>query len=1089
MKKRTGIFFMIFCLVLSILVVPVLAGEGGAAEEVSLLTEETGEADGIDEEPGEGNPTPGDDVFENGNDTVLQEAADLAKPAAAEAVKPMAKAVEVSVQTELTADESGGTKKKVCCVAFENGGSSIDMAGTGIDKSSYIAQKKTEFESALTNLTAGDAYDEVQTEDYASLFTENTYAVITDTEFAGNTFKFSNDAIFDGDLNVFDEARVLQGTVTGEYHFLAKYKLYTVYEKVDTVSLSITPPAAGSSVSASVVNIEGAIITVHNPEAAVTVGDSGKYAVAYSLWIDNETGEILIPPSPTDTKEMKFEAGKEYTAVVQVSARDGYFFSQGTSGTGAEISGGTLSGAPMIYNYTWIDENDGSYHAESVMELRATVSIAQAEDYFSVWMCDTDHKPNTGGSVKIEYLCSDGTVPADSGKVWTGSTNQTVPAGTTVTLTADCADDYTFAGWYQANINRTSADDPYYLEEKLVSSNEVYVFSGNPVGEGETPYICAVFEKKPANTHTVNFYADEGYDKLLYSMQVEDGAALRDPADGAKPVHPDHPNWKFDHWSLWNGEIYENGDHGIGMRIAFNKEYSYIPTIKEDMNFFATWGVAYRYGAYNLNTGKAFRDCEGGHIFYGRYIINGETHIETTKGPVTGGNWTYGEYNHMSMKMIAEVEDGYDFAGWYVVPPGGTVEENGTLLSTELTFDYTPENGTNQSDSELNTLFAVFKKTVCEVSFDSGTGSGKMDSQSVDAGTEFELPACGFSWSREGYTGSFHAWLVDGKEYKPGDKITVNADTRVKAIWDYQSKPRENRNDSTDRSTTTVKGELTITDTRTGEKSTKILYEETTASAYTDPSNPTVQVMISEAADSLMDAAKKQAGSFEVTVINQDTSLSILKTENNLIHKDEEETDNNGDICHYTHTTGSWGHHWQYAVTMDAEFTSHIHIMEKTDEVPAGCLENGMAAYWTCSICNKVFSDENGGSEVTDMDSLIISAKGHDWNDWVVTKEATKKETGERQRICKRDETHVETEVIPASSDNDQTQSGLKEAEKKQAANNTVSNTGSDSGKSAKSPKTGDANTLAGWIIMLCTAAAAAVFVAVAGKKRKTGGR
>ena len=54
-------------------------------------------------------------------------------------------------------------------------------------------------------------------------------------------------------------------------------------------------------------------------------------------------------------------------------------------------------------------------------------------------------------------------------------------------------------------------------------------------------------------------------------------------------------------------------------------------------------------------------------------------------------------------------------------------------------------------------------------------------------------------------------------------------------------------------------------------------------------------------------------------------------------------------------------------------------------------------------------------TECDATDTRIISgtALGHDWGDWIVTKSATITETGEKQRICKNNGTHIETLVIP----------------------------------------------------------------------------
>ena len=137
----------------------------------------------------------------------------------------------------------------------------------------------------------------------------------------------------------------------------------------------------------------------------------------------------------------------------------------------------------------------GSYARYWQITVTLTADCASVPmNYFSVWMSDTEQHPNTGGGVMINYLLPDQTIPADDGSYWETSTNQSVPEDTVVTLTAIPAFGYTFAGWYQSNINKTSTNDPHYLENKLISNSEIYTFTGNPVGEGEAPYICAVFE-------------------------------------------------------------------------------------------------------------------------------------------------------------------------------------------------------------------------------------------------------------------------------------------------------------------------------------------------------------------------------------------------------------------------------------------------------------------------------------------------------------------------------------------------------------------------------------------------------------------
>ncbi len=72
---------------------------------------------------------------------------------------------------------------------------------------------------------------------------------------------------------------------------------------------------------------------------------------------------------------------------------------------------------------------------------------------------------------------------------------------------------------------------------------------------------------------------------------------------------------------------------------------------------------------------------------------------------------------------------------------------------------------------------AVEKVTV---SFDANGGSGNMAAKTVEKGSPYTLPACGFTAPAEK---KFKVWEVNGTEYKAADKITVTADTTVKAIW------------------------------------------------------------------------------------------------------------------------------------------------------------------------------------------------------------------------------------------------------------------------------------------------------------------
>ncbi|MCR5161239.1 MAG: leucine-rich repeat protein, partial [Lachnospiraceae bacterium] len=91
----------------------------------------------------------------------------------------------------------------------------------------------------------------------------------------------------------------------------------------------------------------------------------------------------------------------------------------------------------------------------------------------------------------------------------------------------------------------------------------------------------------------------------------------------------------------------------------------------------------------------------------------------------------------------------------------------------------------------------------------------------------------------------------------------------------------------------------------------------------------------------------------------------------------------------------------------------HVHVMEKTEGVPATCTSKGNEEYWTCNRCDpvKYFSDEKGENEI-EKNSWVTDALGHDWGEWTVTKPATVEEEGEETRVCGRCE-EKETRTTP----------------------------------------------------------------------------
>ena len=130
----------------------------------------------------------------------------------------------------------------------------------------------------------------------------------------------------------------------------------------------------------------------------------------------------------------------------------------------------------------------------------------------------------------------------------------------------------------------------------------------------------------------------------------------------------------------------------------------------------------------------------------------------------------------------------------------------------------------------------------------------------------------------------------------------------------------------------------------------------------------------------------------------------------------------------------------EYCSNKDTEFfdvnssimdvKNYGHVLVKTEKVDPTCTEPGTEAYWTCSACKTLFSDQDAKTEI--KEPVSIAAKGHSWSEWETTKEPTEKTTGEKQRICKNNASHIEKETIPVKKTEPETTSETEtEAEQK----------------------------------------------------------
>ena len=74
------------------------------------------------------------------------------------------------------------------------------------------------------------------------------------------------------------------------------------------------------------------------------------------------------------------------------------------------------------------------------------------------------------------------------------------------------------------------------------------------------------------------------------------------------------------------------------------------------------------------------------------------------------------------------------------------------------------------------------------------------------------------------------------------------------------------------------------------------------------------------------------------------------------------------------------------------------------------CSEAGRKGYKDCLLCHKHFDAD--GEEITEL-TIAIDENAHLYGEWIITKESTLDEFGEKKRICAHNEAHVETVQIP----------------------------------------------------------------------------
>jgi hypothetical protein len=179
------------------------------------------------------------------------------------------------------------------------------------------------------------------------------------------------------------------------------------------------------------------------------------------------------------------------------------------------------------------------------------------------------------------------------------------------------------------------------------------------------------------------------------------------------------------------------------------------------------------------------------------------------------------------------------------------------------------------------------------------------------------------------------------------------------------------------------------------------------------------------------------------------------------------------------------------------------HSLVKTDGKASTCTEAGYETYWTCSVCNKLFSDENGTAEITApiVIPVIDHSFGTEWNyntvnhwkecscgeksdisahtfgNWIIVNTSVSGESGIRERSCKICG-YKETAEISYISFGPGYDGGTVLTPAAFAEEN--------GNKNAVSPQTGDKAQTVLWISLLAAGGIGLAVIILVHKKRKT---
>lgn len=552
-------------------------------------------------------------------------------------------------------------------------------------------------------------------------------------------------------------------------------------------------------------------------------------------------------------------------------------------------------------------------------------------------------------------------------------------SGTAKGSTATPANGYRFVRWIDYN-GATVSEEPEFVPQKV----------GGKYYADATYY--AVFEPI---THTVTFNTNGG--TAIAAQTVNHGAKVTRPSD---PTKGNDTCFSFVRWC---------SDKGLTTEFDFNQ------AINTDTEIYAQW-TSDNHSYDHLESALAPTCTTAGHkegymcTKCGKYFTNTTDKIEITDFviPALGHQWSEVTYewgdNHSS--LTASRTCGRDRSH---------IETETIQLDTELTE---PTRGKIIQRSTNATCTAP--------KFTTYIGAFVNEDFSSQVVTVQEEPALGHDWEEATITWASDRSSVEAIVHCSRNQGHVKYESVVPAITNTTA-------------TCTVAGTITYTATFTKEPFTGEEYAD--KRVLTDEVEPLGHDWVYQEAawaDDYLSASATRTcnrnGCNETKVVNAVVTTYVT-----------EATCTKGGATTYiatfspkgtgstqtktTNETSALGHDWgepEYtwsddnstvtAVRHCTRNEAHVHALGvqttlKETTVKPTCETTGIGNYsaefpWV-------------GYEDQTKEGGIIPALGHDWGEWVIVKEPTTSATGLKERTCKRDPSHKETQVIPVLSPSD----------------------------------------------------------------------